>query len=184
MKRFFLGKIFLFLAVSSHAQQVTISDSMSFEYVCMEFRGSLYQIQQNMRTLMQEAQKQELLPRMLSPIFVVQLYSHLQPEPTGSDWVLGFRIPDSVTVTPPLKKVKYEYDKVARMIYTGPYETTAQAFNTIIPYIDEEKLEIIGPPMQMYLDDPSQVPPESCRTEFLIPVSSLSTQTPRHQKYP
>lgn len=173
MKTVAFVAILLLFTIPCVAQQVTISDSIAFEYVYMEFQGSLFQIPQNTGTLVQEARKQELLPLMLSPIFVVQLYSNLQPEPADSVWALGFRIPDSVTVTPPLKKAKYEYEKVARMIYVGPYETTVQAFNTIIPFIDEEEMEIIGPPIQIYLDDPSQVPPESCRTEFLIPVRKI-----------
>ena len=173
MKRVYIGAMLLFLTSTGYTQpQVTIIDT-SFSYVYMEFQGLLYQIPQNIRILMQEAQKQDIMAHILSSIFVIQFYSNLQVEPSDDVWGLGFRVPDDMAVNPPLKKAVYEYEKVARTIYVGPYETASQAYNTMIPFIDEENMEIIGPPIQMYLDDPSQVPPESCRTEILIPVKKL-----------
>jgi len=172
MKQVSIVAILFLISIGQAQSQITIIDT-SFTYVYMEFHGSLYQIPQNVSVLLEEAQKQNMMGHMLSSVFVIQFYSNLQNEPTEDLWGLGFQIPDDVDVHPPLKKTVYTYEKVARMIYVGPYETTSQAYNTMIPFIDEENMEIIGPPIQMYLDDRSQVAPESCRTEILIPVKKL-----------
>jgi len=55
------------------------------------------------------------------------------------------------------------------MIYVGPYGTE-QAFNVIVPVIEEKELEVIGPPVEIWLDDPNQVKPEEYQTEIVIPV--------------
>lgn len=62
------------------------------------------------------------------------------------------------------------------MIYKGPYDTVGQAYNIILPFIEENNFEVIGPPVERWLDDPNQVKLEDCRTEIIIPIREKGVQ--------
>ena len=59
------------------------------------------------------------------------------------------------------------------MIYVGAYESINLAYNIILPTLEEKNMEIIGPPLIIWMDDPGQVKPEECRTELIIPVREI-----------
>jgi effector-binding domain-containing protein len=40
----------------------------------------------------------------------------------------------------------------------------------LAPVIEEKELEVIGPPVEIWLDDPNQVKPEEYQTEIVIHV--------------
>ena len=113
------------------------------------------------------------MPQVKSRLFAIYFNSNLQIENVDTVWGLGFKIQENVSVKLPLKKAKYEYDKVARMIHVGPYEIIDPAYNIIISFVYENGMEVIGPPVDMWLDDSEEVPPESCRTEIIIPVRKV-----------
>jgi len=52
------------------------------------------------------------------------------------------QISEEVSVKLPLKKGQYNYRKVAKTTHIG---TLGMIYNFIVPYIEEENLEIIGP---------------------------------------
>ena len=56
------------------------------------------------------------------------------------------------------------------MNFTGQYQMPSTGYNFIVPYIYENKLKVIGPPIDQWLDNPGQRAPDSCRTEIMIPV--------------
>ena len=60
--------------------------------------------------------------------------------------------------------------KVASLVYKGPYETIGPEYGKLLAYVDQEGLEITGPMMDVYLNDPNSVPPEEILTEIMIPV--------------
>lgn len=60
--------------------------------------------------------------------------------------------------------------KVASLVHKGSYETIGEGYQKILSYIQERGLEINGPMMDLYLNDPNTVKPENIITEIQVPV--------------
>jgi effector-binding domain-containing protein len=152
--------------------QVEVGEATTFSYIYMEFQGSHDQIPQGLGQLYQEAAKQNLQSLFSRASFGIFFDSFLRGEEADTVWGLGLQAPEDIEIKPPLKKAKFQYDTVATMIYVGAYESIGLAFNTIVPYIEEHNLKIVGPPVEIWLDDPNQVKPQDCRTKVIIPVKA------------
>ena len=172
MKRVLFWIIILSISLICHAQeQIQVVENISFSYMYMEFQGPVFSsIYSNIGIFIQEGQKQDLLSKVTSSLFLINYNSNLIVENADSVWGLCYRIPENISVKVPLKKAIYKYDNVIKMNILGPYEIAERAYNEIVPFIDENSMEVIGPPIQIWHDDPALVHPDSCRTEFIIPV--------------
>ncbi len=60
---------------------------------------------------------------------------------------------------------------VASTIHVGPYRTIGEAYGGLTRWIAEQGRRIEGPPVEIYLSDPSDTPPEERRTEVRFPVT-------------
>jgi effector-binding domain-containing protein len=164
--------IFIFFSTMHVMGQVEVTEGTPFCYIYMEFQGSYDQIPQGVGQLYQEAAKQNHQSLFSHASFGIFFDSFLRGEEADTVWGLGFRAPEDIQVKPPFKKAKFQYDTVATMIYVGAYESIGMAFNTIVPYIEEHNLKIVGPPVEIWMDDPNQVEPQDCRTKVIIPVKA------------
>lgn len=171
MKKIIILVFGLSFAISVYPQnQVNIKENISFWYVFMEIKGSRFETPEKIRIFSQEIQKQELESKISGSVFCILFDSPLQVEGVRGYWGLAYNISEDTIVLLPLKKARYSYKKAATMIYKGSYDTVGQGYSVIIPFIEENNLEVIGPPLEMWLDDPNQVKLEECRTEIVIPV--------------
>ena len=177
MEKIFILVMGLFLVLSLYPQdQVNIKEDISFWYVFLEVKGSRLETPEKIQIFLQEIQKQELQSRISEGVFCVLFDSTLQVEGVRDVWALAFLVSEDTVVHLPLKKAEYHYEKVATMIYKGPYDTVGQAYNIIVPFIEENNLEVIGPPVERWLDNPNQVELEDCRTEIILPVRKKEGQ--------
>jgi len=177
MKKIIILMVGLFFVLSLYPQdQVNIKENISFWYVFLEVKGSRIETPEKIQIFLQEIQKQELQSKISGGVFCVLFDSTLQVEGVRDAWALAFNVSEDTVVHSPLKKAKYHYKKVATMIYKGPYETVGQAYNIILPFIEENNFEVIGPPVERWLDDPNQVKLEECRTEIIIPIREKGVQ--------
>jgi DNA gyrase inhibitor GyrI len=85
-------------------------------------------------------------------------------------WLVGMPIPEAATVAVPLKKGAFNFAKVARYLYTGPYDKSAEAYAKIMQYLEANGYRPAGPVMEQYWNDPLTVKPEQLMTEIIIPV--------------
>jgi len=69
-----------------------------------------------------------------------------------------------------LKMKEIAARNLASIVYVGPYEKCKPAYVKIYSWIAKNKYEITGPPIEKYLNDPSQVAPEQLKTEISVPV--------------
>ena len=60
--------------------------------------------------------------------------------------------------------------RMARILHRGPYEACESTYLRLFTWIGEQGLQITGPIREIYLNDPSEVPPEQILTEILAPV--------------
>lgn len=159
------------LILTLFAQQpIKVKDATPFWFVYMEFKGSRIETPEKVNIFLQEIRKQKLQTSISSGLFCILFDSPFQVGEVRDVWALGFEIPEDIPVQLPLKKSQYHYRKIATMIYKGSYDTVGDAYNIILPYLGERDFEIVGPPVEKWLDDPYRVNPEECRTELIIPV--------------
>jgi len=61
-------------------------------------------------------------------------------------------------------------EMVASVMFKGPYDQIAPAYEQLGRWIGEQGYELAGPPRETYYSDPDQVPPSEYLTEVLMPV--------------
>lgn len=160
-------------------QPVEIKESVSFWYVYMEFTESHYLIPEKVGLFMQEIQRQELQSKVQGDLFGIFYDSPVIVEGRGKTWGLGFKIAEDTNVQQPLKKKLFYYEKIATTVHQGPFETAANSFNTVISSLEEQGLEVIGPPVEIWIGNPAQDKPEELKTEILVPVRAKKDAVPK-----
>lgn len=63
---------------------------------------------------------------------------------------------------------------VAITVHRGPYDQVAAAYQRLMAWIAAQRLEVVGPPMEAYLNDPGEVSPNEYLTEVMVPVREPS----------
>lgn len=58
----------------------------------------------------------------------------------------------------------------ASTVHRGPYDEVGPAYHTLSGWIQEHGHEIAGPPREIYLNDPREVPPDEVLTEVQWPI--------------
>jgi len=174
MKKDFLCFVAFALAFALQGQEqqkIEVKDGTPFRYLFMDFSGSHYLIPDKVPVFFQEIRNQGLVNNISGDLFCIYFDFEAQVTDVDTVWGLGFKMARDTTIHPPLKKANYEYEKLVRMIHIGPYEMVGLAYSRMIPYIEENGMEVIGPPIETWLDeDPNQVDPANRRTEVIIPV--------------
>ena len=74
-----------------------------------------------------------------------------------------------------IKLDKVEKMQVAYIELTGPYENWGRGLMELKALLDESKIEIVGPPIGLYYNNPLQTQPEKLRSEACLPVSGNVT---------
>lgn len=59
---------------------------------------------------------------------------------------------------------------VAYVSHKGPYEALPEVFQKVMGWIQEERLQMAGPPMGVYYNDPGKVAPEELLWEVQWPI--------------
>ena len=96
---------------------------------------------------------------------------HDEEQPEEADIEVTVPITGRIMIDDPKLEVRnMKPMKVASLVYKGPYETIGPEYGKLLAYVDQEGLEITGPMMDVYLNDPNSVPPEEILTEIMIPV--------------
>ena len=60
--------------------------------------------------------------------------------------------------------------KFATCLHTGPYSEVGQAYSALSAWMQENKHEPTGIAYEMYLNDPSETPPEALQTQIMFPL--------------
>jgi len=96
---------------------------------------------------------------------------HDEEQPEEADIEVTVPITGRIMIDDPKLEVRnMKPMKVASLVYKGPYESIGPEYGKLLAYVDQEGLEITGPMMDVYLNDPNSVPPEEILTEIMIPV--------------
>jgi AraC family transcriptional regulator len=61
----------------------------------------------------------------------------------------------------------------AKALFTGPYDRVGPAYGALGAWIQQNGYRMAGPAIEVYLNDPSQVPPESLQTQLCFIVEKV-----------
>lgn len=107
------------------------------------------------------------------------IYYNIASDPSGADalWELQQPITGEVAEAEPdecrigIKQTPAM--TVASAIHTGPYDSVLPTYDALWSWIEYNGYELAGPPMERYLNDPDEIPPEEYLTEVIMPISKL-----------
>jgi AraC family transcriptional regulator len=139
-----------------------------FTYAGLEVLGPYAQMPQKIGELMAEVQKQKL--EMLDGPSILYYNSPGQVKPEELRWEVCVPLNAFEKVAAPLKKGEYKYPTVAEIIYKGPYDQVSSAYPPLMQFIAKSGYTISGPVCETYMDDPTEVKPQDCRTLIVVPV--------------
>lgn len=92
-------------------------------------------------------------------------------EETGGDVEVAFPLAGPFEGSADVRHQVYPATTVAWTTHRGPYNEVGPAYHTITGWIQEHGHEITGPPREVYLTDPQQVPdPADYVTEVQFPI--------------
>jgi AraC family transcriptional regulator len=93
-------------------------------------------------------------------------------EAGNADIEVAWPVRGTAPGTPEIRQYTLPGGKMARILHQGPYQECGSTYQYLFDWLDRNRLVIIGPIREMYLNDPVTVPPEGILTEILAPVSS------------
>ena len=101
----------------------------------------------------------------------ITIYHDQEYTEEEGDLEIAIPITGKVTVNDPSIEVKnLPKRKVVSLVHKGSYETIGMAYKTLYEHITKNGLEMNGPMMDIYLNDPNTVEPEDILTEIQAPV--------------
>ena len=99
------------------------------------------------------------------------LYHDQEYKEHDADLELAVPITGKVTLSDPSIEVKnLPRRRVASLVHKGSYETIGPAYAKLYDYVVRSGLELSGPMMDVYLNDPNTVEPDEILTEIQAPV--------------
>ena len=99
------------------------------------------------------------------------LYHDLEYKEQDADLEVAVPITGKVTLSDPSVEVKnLPGRRVASLVHKGSYETIGPAYAKLYDYVVRSGLELSGPMMDVYLNDPNTVEPNEILTEIQAPV--------------
>lgn len=143
-----------------------------FHYVCVPFKGDYANHEMVIGQLMQAIGEQQITPA--GPMLGIYFNSPMENPPEELIWEVGFPIGEELTVSEPLVAKKWEFTKIAKAMYVGPFEKVDSMYPQIFQCLEKQKMTPAGPTMERFLSDPATTAPDSLLTEIWIPVSEIS----------
>lgn len=86
------------------------------------------------------------------------------------DIELGFPVSGEVAEKDNIKMSQFPGGKFAVCLYTGPYSDIEEAYNALTEWIAAEDVAVTGAAYELYLNDPSETPPEELQTQIMLPL--------------
>jgi AraC family transcriptional regulator len=127
----------------------------------------------------------ELLPRLYEyatkkgakftapPVFVCHETAEeaVEADKTGNaDIEVAAPIADKIEETEEIKCYTLLGGKMAKIIHKGPYDKCEPTYEKIFAWIKKNGRNIVGPTIEVYLNDPREVGLEEALTEIYVPI--------------
>jgi effector-binding domain-containing protein len=99
------------------------------------------------------------------------VYHTVIDDQTDGEVEMCVPVATEVTSTSGVYTRTLEGGTVATTIHHGPYQEIRAAYGAIVPWISERGHQSVGPPREIYLNDPQEVAPEELLTRVEFPIS-------------
>jgi effector-binding domain-containing protein len=86
------------------------------------------------------------------------------------DVEIGFPVSNQLPGREEISAGEIPGGKYATCLYTGPYKDIEPAYTALSEWIKAQGYEATGAAYELYLNDPSQTPPEELQTQILFPL--------------
>ena len=86
------------------------------------------------------------------------------------DIEIGIPVSNKLSNKDEIKASEIPPGKFASCLYIGPYNEISPAYEMLTKYIEDKGYESTGIAYELYLNDPSEVPPEQLQTHILFPL--------------
>lgn len=121
------------------------------------------------------------LPQVLGKYYgaIAQYLGELGENPAGPPFVayynmdmqnldieIGFPVSKKLGGKEDIKMSEIPSGRFASYLYTGPYNEIEPAYNELTNWVEEKGYQSTGVAYEIYLNDPSQTPPEDLQTEI------------------
>ncbi len=128
------------------------------------------------------------LPQELGKAYgaIDQYLGQLGEQPTGAPYTAYFNMDMSnleVEIGFPVSSALPDKDeiqsgvipggKIARCLYTGPYNEIEPAYTTLTTWVKEHGYEATGVAYEFYLNDPGEVSPPDLMTQVVFPLKEV-----------
>ncbi len=140
---------------------------------CIFHNGAPTTIGEDMRRLLGQLigwVQQEGL-QMTGPPFAVY-YSMPEDMARGEmQFDVGVPISEAVKGTKDITIKTFPAQSVLSAIHKGPYHQIGSVYSALMEYIENNSYEVIGPPMELWLNNPMEVAESELLTEVRFPVA-------------
>jgi effector-binding domain-containing protein len=99
------------------------------------------------------------------------VYHAVIDEDTSGDIAMCVPVEPDLDLDGDVDRVDVPAQLVAATVHRGPYDEIAPAYHTVSGWLAEHGHQIAGPPRELYLNDPGEVPAEKLLTEVQWPVA-------------
>ena len=86
------------------------------------------------------------------------------------DVEIGFPVSGTLPGAGEIQPSEIPGGKAATCLHVGPYSEVGPAYNALTQWIEENGYEATGVAYEMYLNDPSDTPPEELKTQIVFPL--------------
>jgi effector-binding domain-containing protein len=86
------------------------------------------------------------------------------------DVEIGFPVSGTFPEKDDIKSSEIPGGKLARCLYTGPYNKIEPAYNALTAWVKENGYEATGVAYEFYLNDPGETPQEELMTQIVFPL--------------
>ena len=100
------------------------------------------------------------------------VYHTIIDEETDGDIEIGVPVAAPFDEVGQVTSRTLEGGTMATTMHHGPYQEIGPAYHTLTGWISEHGHEIVGPPRETYLNDPSEVTPDELLTKVEFPIDS------------
>ena len=95
------------------------------------------------------------------------------PNPFRGDNIeIGFPVPKKIAGKDNIQAGEMPAGKIATCVHIGPYSDIAPAYTALSEWIKANGYEATGVAYEMYLNDPSQTPPQELMTRIVFPLQT------------
>ncbi len=127
------------------------------------------------------------LPQVLGQAYgeIAQYLERLGEQPAGPpfaayynmdmqnlDVEIGFPVSKKIAAKDNVQAGELPAGKVATCIHIGPYSDITPAYTALSEWIKANGYEATGVAYEMYLNDPSQTPPQELMTQIVFPLQT------------